>query len=80
MGQASCTSVVSAWPAVERRRNLALWLARCDGNVLRTAHKLGIHRSHMYRLLYDYKLWPAVNQLRKRKLERDRDRKRGIHV
>ena len=73
MGQAGCRSAVSAWPRKERRANLARWLARCDGNLLVTSYRLGIHRSHIYRLVSEFELWPVVNELRRRKIERDHE-------
>jgi len=59
-------------PRGERRRTLALWLAKCEGNLLRTAHTLGIHRSHMYRLVESLRLWPVVNAARAERLTRER--------
>lgn len=39
-------------------------IVECNGNLLQSAHHLGIHRSHLYRLIYKLKLWPVVNKVR----------------
>lgn len=54
------------------RRAIAEMIVRCDGNLLRTAHFLGIHRSRIYQLLELLNLWPLVNETRRRAV---RDRK-----
>ena len=48
-------------------------VVRCGGNVLKTAHELGIHRSHLYRLIKSFHLWPLVNATRKEEGERRRN-------
>jgi hypothetical protein len=56
--------------AEERRRYIAGVIARCEGSLLKTAFELGIHRSHLYRLIWKHKLWPVVNAVRRKKAER----------
>ena len=78
-------SVVTGWPAGERRLNLARVIARCEGKLLKAAHHLGIHRSHMYRLVKEYEVWPVVNEARKQRLQKESEHRQkkyrgGIHV
>lgn len=43
-----------------------------EGVVEDTAWDLGYHRSHMYRLIKEYRVWPVVNRARVERLERRR--------
>lgn len=61
--------VVRAWPKAERRRNLARIIVECEGVHIKVAHRLGIHRSSLYRYCYQYDLWPIFNAVRKARLE-----------
>lgn len=56
-------------PPKDRRRKLALVIASCNGNVRRTAHFLGMHRTHLYRLIREHGLYPVVNEARKADLK-----------
>lgn len=61
-----------------RRLVLADSIVDCEGNLSHMAYDLGYHRSHIYRLIYQYKLWAVVNRLRKRRLDRNaRERRRN---
>ena len=64
------TSVVHAWPKAERRAKLAAIISACDGNLLRVAHRLRVHRSSMYRYCVEYDLWPVFNAVRKDMIEK----------
>lgn len=78
MGQWSNEGSLCAYPPKERRLVLAEALRECEGNVLQVAHELGYHRSHIYRLIYQYRLWAVTNRLRKQRLERQaRERRRS---
>ena len=67
--------------APDKRKAIALAIVKCNGNLLRSAFYLGIHRSHLYRLVYKYRLWPLINTIRKRYvLEKHRKLIRGIYV
>jgi hypothetical protein len=54
----------------ERREYVAQAIVRCEGNLQKTAFQLGIHRSHIYRLVWKHRLWPIVNGARRERLER----------
>lgn len=41
-------------------------IAECGGNLLRSAHYLGVHRSRIYQLVESMRLWPVVNEARRR--------------
>lgn len=64
-------------PVDERRNTLAVYIARDDGNLKKTAHTIGISRWHLYRLVYQLNLWPVVNAARLEK-KRRRDAERTI--
>lgn len=70
-------SVVHSWKPADRRRNLASLINACDGNLLRVAHRLRVHRSSMYRYCVKYELWSVFNAVRadvieKRKAEKQK--------
>ncbi len=66
-----------AYPKSKRRAMLAQAVLECEGVLRHTAHALGYHRSHMYRLIDEYRLWPVVNKIRKRRIAREaRERRR----
>lgn len=48
------------------RRWVASIIAECDGNLLKSAHYLGVHRSRIYQLIESMRLWPLVNEVRRR--------------
>ena len=77
MGQWSLSGSICAYPPEQRRLVIATVIEEQEGNMRHIAHALGYHRSHMYRLIYKYRLWPVMNKMRKRRIERkQRDRKR----
>ena len=53
----------------DQRRNVALVLAKHDGNIARAAHELGVSRMECYRIIRRLELWHAVNRMREKKLE-----------
>lgn len=60
----------------KRRTMLAQSIVECQGVVMHAAHHLGYSRSHMYRLLDQYRVWGVVNVCRieaetERRKERD---------
>ena len=63
------TAIGSAFRSSEREglRVLSDAIRLADGNLVRTAHLLGLARSHVYRLVYRHRMWPLVNQLRRRR-------------
>jgi len=80
MGQTGSGCLVSV-PRNERRAFLASFLVDADGKLVHAAHYLGYNRSHIYRLIREYKLWPLVNRLRLERMERERQgAKHGIPV
>ena len=60
-----------AYASGARRLALATAIAEHNGNLRHVAHALGYHRSHIYRLIYQHKLWAVVNSLRKKRIERN---------
>ena len=66
MGQRGVSSI-GRIPAAERRRKVARAIAICEGNVKRAAHFLGIHRSHMYRLVNTHRLHPLILAARRKR-------------
>ena len=78
MGQWSNEGSLCAYPPSERRLALATSLEEHEGNLRHTAHALGYHRSRIYQLVYQYRLWPVINRLRTKRLERKaRERRRS---
>ncbi len=63
--------VVRAWPKADRRGNLARIINECDGSLVKVAHRIGVHRSSLYRYCAQYDLWPIFNAVRKARLERE---------
>lgn len=59
------TSQLARLSVEDRRRKVALIIASCNGNLRRAAHYLGVHRSHLYRLINTHGLYPVVNAARK---------------
>ena len=57
------------------RRALAETIARCEGKLMHTAAAENIHRSHVYRLVHDLRLWPVVNHARQHRLEQEKARR-----
>ncbi len=51
--------------AVDQRALIAETVVLNHGNILKTAHDLGIHRSTLYRRLAELGLWPIVNRARR---------------
>lgn len=77
MGQWSNMGSLCAYPKSQRRAKLAESVVECEGKLLHVAHELGYHRSHIYRLIDEFRLWPIVNKIRKQRLEREaRERRR----
>jgi transcriptional regulator of acetoin/glycerol metabolism len=59
--------------ADDPRRLITTVLAENDGNILRTAHDLGIDRSTLYDYVERLSLWPVVNRLRRNAVARRRN-------
>lgn len=55
----------------DRRRVLARYIVECEGNLLKTAWRMGYNRSHMYRLVEQFEMWPLINEVRVRRTQRD---------
>jgi len=51
---------------------VAKQIGECEGNLLRTAHFLGISRRQLYYRIDEFKLWPIVNEARRRSKARRR--------
>lgn len=79
MGRRITVSHLGRLPKKELARKVALSLAACNGNVKRSAHFLGIHRSHLYRLINQHGLYPVVLEARRRRAI-DADKARRLHV
>lgn len=78
MGQWSNEGSLCVYSRRQRRVILADSVLHCEGKLIHVAHDLGYHRSHIYRLIDAYRLWPVVNKIRKRRLEREaRERRRS---
>ena len=78
MGQWSSEGALCAYPPGERRAVLAASLVENEGVLRHVAWDLGYHRSHIYRLIYQYRLWAVTNRLRIKRLERQaRERRRS---
>lgn len=78
MGQWSNMGSLCAHPKQLRRAKLAEAVVSCEGKLLHVAFELGYHRSHIYRLIDEYRLWPVVNRIRRQRLEREaRERRRS---
>lgn len=78
MGQWSNEGSLCAYPPGDRRLALASSIEEWEGNILHVAHALGYHRSHIYRLIYKYRLWAVTNRFRRQRLERKaRERRRS---
>ncbi len=78
MGQWSNVGSLCAYPPGERKLALATSIEECEGNLLNVAHDLGYHRSHIYRLIYKYRLWEVTKHFRVIRLERKaRERRRS---
>lgn len=56
---------------------LAHAVVEAEGKLLVVAHDLGYHRSHIYRLIDKYRLWPVVNKVRKRRLLKEAKERRS---
>lgn len=78
MGRRITVSALGRMRPNDRRRKVALGLAACKGNVKRAAHFLGIHRSHLYRLINEHGLYPVVLEARRRSAI-DADKARRLH-
>jgi hypothetical protein len=61
----------------DKRKTVAKEIVRCKGNILKAAFFIGIHRSHMYRLIDEYRLWPLINQVRRNEVK-ERYRKKKV--
>ncbi len=53
------------------RRALAAAFVECGSKLTPTAHWLGIHRSHLYRLFDQHRMWPVIERLRREARERN---------
>ncbi len=54
----------------ERKRKLAVTIARGEGNLRRVAHMLGVDRRLLYYYIEPWGLWPVVNEARRARLRR----------
>jgi hypothetical protein len=52
------------------RARLASVIQDCEGVLIVVAHREGIHRSHIYRLVKEWRLWPVVNRARVERAKR----------
>lgn len=78
MGQWSNAGSLGGVPPNKRRPMLAQSVVDHEGNLRCVAHDLGYHRSHIYRLIYQHRLWHIVNTCRRKRLERvARERRKG---
>ena len=68
-----------AHPRAIRRAKLAEVVVDCEGKLLLVAYELGYHRSHIYRLIDQHRLWPLVNRTRRQRLEREARERRRRH-
>ena len=55
------------------QREVQAVLERAQGNLVRAAHELGIHRRWLYRVLSRERMWPAVVRARSQAVRRHRD-------
>ena len=79
MGQWSNEGSLCAHPKTKRRVILARTVLECEGKLIHVAFTLGYHRSHIYRLVDEYRLWPVVNRVRIERLQREsRERSKGV--
>lgn len=63
----------------EAKRVVVEYLVDCDGKLVHAAHHIGYSRSHIYRLVRRYKLWPLVNRLRLERVQREHlEKKHGL--
>jgi len=63
----------------QARQVVVEYLVDCDGKLVHAAHHIGYSRSHLYRLVRRYRLWPLVNQLRVERIARERlEKKHGL--
>lgn len=66
-----------AWVPSEQARAVILEaVIESEGRLVLAAHQLGYARSHLYRLIKQHTLWPAVNKVRLNCLQRKRRRMR----
>jgi hypothetical protein len=56
---------------------LAESLVENDGNLLQTAHDIGVSRMTVYRAIRRWELWPLVNKIRRERIRERRSRGRG---
>lgn len=61
-----------AFPKSKRREVLARALVEGEGKLVYVAHDLGYHRRYLYRLIYQYELWPVANKVRLDRIKRER--------
>ncbi len=61
---------------IHSRLQVAEVIIECDGVLRHAAHDLGIHRSHIYRMVHEHRLWPVVNKVRVKRLEREAYKRR----
>ncbi len=54
--------------ASDKKQLLIDSIERNNGTIICIAHELGIHRDWLYRLIGRFRLWPVVNEARRRGL------------
>ncbi len=77
MGQYRSAGILAYMEPAERRAMLARSVIDCQGVMKHVAFELGYSRRHMYRLIHQYRLWPVMNKVRIKRLEKKaRERRR----
>jgi hypothetical protein len=65
--------------STDSRRKLAETILETGGNLSKTAYYLGLSRNQTYYLVDTWKLWPVVNEARRRRIsQRRKEIKRGF--
>lgn len=62
-----------AWETrASARAMIVEYVIECEGKLVHVAHQLGYSRAHLYRLIKQHRLWPAVNKVRENRIRRER--------
>lgn len=54
----------------QKRLMMAQTVVECEGNLRLVAFHLGYHRSHVYRLVEELRMWPVINRVRRERLKK----------
>lgn len=66
-----------AWETPECAREMLVeYVIQCQGKLVHVAHQLGYSRAHLYRLIKQHRLWPAVNKVREKRIRQERRERR----